>query len=90
MADMSQIGVLTAELMERIEESFNENHELVTIGVVAVVAEIIYKDEDGDEFEAIEYRCSDDRRWIQHGLFSVASKVALALGQAEDTEGGTQ
>lgn len=72
---ISRLGETAAELMETVECEFAER-DGVEVGVVAVVAEVNYVDEDGDEVTEIRYRCSDGRSWIQAALFGRAVKIA--------------
>ena len=76
------LGVVAAELMERLEEDY-ATHENVTLGVVAVVAEVNYGPGD-DEVCAVEFRCSDGRRWIQRGLFDAAIRAVNASSEDPD------
>lgn len=81
--DVGELGVVTAELMETLEEEFSEYDE-VTVGVVAVIAEVNFFT-DGEEETAIAFRCSDGRRWIQIGLFNAAIR-ATELGTEKSEE----
>ena len=79
MTDISELGVHAAELMEHMETEYaGKNGEL---GVVAVIAEINYVEDDGEEVTCIEYRCSDGRRWVQRGIFHEAYR---AVGVSSD------
>ena len=73
MIDTSDLGVVAAELMEKLERSYLDKED-VKIGVVAVIAEVEFSDADG-EYTVIEYRCSDGRKWVQAGLFAQTSRA---------------
>lgn len=86
--EIEKLGSLAVELMERLEEDYRDE-ENVTLGVVAVVVEINYgSDIDPESADggtcAVEYRCSDGRRWIQHGLFSAAVRAVLDSSEYPD------
>jgi hypothetical protein len=70
--DLGDLGVIAAELMERLEEDYADK-ESARLGVVAVIAEVEWDDGDS-EITAVEYRCSDGRRWVQSGLFTAAER----------------
>jgi hypothetical protein len=85
MADLSEIGKTTADLIDRLEQALPHGAE---IGAVAIIAEVNLRvDEDGSPIEGdpnvtdIIFRCSDDRRWIQSGLFRRAMQRADQAGR---------
>lgn len=80
--NVGEIGVVAAELMDRLAADY-ENRESVELGVVAVIAEVSWRSGD-DEITAVEYRCSDGRRWIQSGLFAAAGRVVIATSEDEE------
>jgi hypothetical protein len=80
MADLSTVGSLAADIMDAVEEEYGENSS-ASVGIVAVVAEVNVDEEDGPGFTHVLYRCSDNRRWVQAGLFD-AAKLAVNLGHA--------
>jgi hypothetical protein len=82
MSDLSlnELGTLAAELMDRLESDY-EGKEDVELGVVAIVVELNYTDSDGEEITAVEYRCSDARRWIQSGLFAAAGRGVIVSSE---------
>lgn len=59
--------------MDAIEDEYGVKED-ATLGVVAVVAEIGFRDGE-DEVSTVQYRCSDGRRWIQTGLFRAALRA---------------
>lgn len=71
---LAELGVLAAELMERLHDDYGAK-DGAELGVVAVVAEINYGGEEG--VCVVEFRCSDNRRWVQHGLFAAAQRAVL-------------
>jgi len=80
MIDTSELGVVAAELMEKLESGYLDKED-VKIGVVAVIAEIEFSEGD-DEYTVIEYRCSDPRKWVQAGLFAQTNR-AVHLDETE-------
>jgi len=87
--DTTEVGTVTAQLMESLAEEFGEDAE---VGVVAVLVEITepVSPEEWEESEGREptpedeplaattlrWRCSDGRNWVQRGLFRAASEHA--------------
>lgn len=84
MADLTEIATTTAELIDSIEEDAAEM-EITNIGVVAVVVEFS-GEVDGKGWTDVQYRCSDDRRWIQAGLFEAAKRGALGGGKIDEDD----
>lgn len=73
--DTSSVGLVAAELMERIQDDYGDG---VEVGTVAVVVELdLPASEENDDMGATEItcRCSDDRRWVQAGLFEQAKRA---------------
>jgi hypothetical protein len=75
-------------LIDHLAESL-EGVEDIEVGTVALVVEVngtvpeswrgkIDDDKIGEQFTWVLYRCSDARRWVQHGLFAAATR-AVAL-----------
>ena len=64
--DPTRLGQVTAELMEKLSEDWDE--ESAELGEVMVLAEVKVTDEDGDDWTYIAWRCSDPRNWVQRGL----------------------
>lgn len=82
--DTHPIGALVAEVMDEIDETYGGDADL---GVFAIVAEININDEDGPGVTHVLYRCSDNRTWIQMGLFDAAKLAAAnAISIEEDDE----
>lgn len=77
MSDAARIGKLAAEVMEIAEAHEGD----ATVGVVAVVVEVNVEEPDQDPYTNVFYRCSDQRRWIQAGLFDSAKRAVLSDGQ---------
>ena len=65
--DQTPIGTLTAELMEGLEQEFNDGE----IGAVALVVEILTPD-DGSH---VASKFSDARIHVNLGLLEVASRT---------------
>ncbi len=78
VANTDRVGRVAAELMEQLEKTdLPEADDLsAEVGIVAVVAEITVKEEDGPGRSHIFYRCSDRRKWLQAGLFHMAERAA--------------
>jgi hypothetical protein len=66
MIDSTKVGVVTAELMDYLAESYGDDE--VGVGTVMVLVEVTGTDEDGDDWTAIQSRCSDPRAWVQNGM----------------------
>lgn len=75
--DSSPLAQLVAEYMDDLEDEHDGD---VTLGIVAIVVEV-----NGDDWTAVQYRCSDERRWVQLGLFD-AAKRAVDAGPGDDDE----
>lgn len=82
--ELRQIGELTAQLMERLEEDYADIE--AEVGVVAVIVELNYVHSNGDDISAIEYRCSDGRRWVQTGLFDAAKRAVIEFSENPDED----
>lgn len=87
---LSQVATISAELIDILESDFADvDEENLEVGVIAVVVEINQKRENG-EFTGIHYRCSDARRWVQHGFFQGAARASLydydSDGEDEDEQ----
>lgn len=80
--DVGEVGRTAAELMDRLADDYADE-ETATVGVVAVVVEVTT-----DKWSSIEYRCSDERRWIQQGVFLAAMRAARtpAADEPDDDE----
>lgn len=72
--DTQTIGRLAAEVMEFVDQYEGK----ATTGVVAVVVEVNVDVPDEPGYTEIAYRCSDNRRWVQAGLFDSATRAVLA------------
>lgn len=80
---LEKVGIIAADLMERLEDDYKDFDD-VEIGIVAVVVEVNYVDRQDDGVSAVEYRCSDERRWIQHGLFEAARRAVTDSSEEAD------
>lgn len=83
-----RLGILTAELMEQLEESEVDEGHTARLGEVMIVVEVdVDKDggEEEDGFTAIRTRCSSGKYWIQKGLLAAGAQ-RLDDSQAEDRE----
>lgn len=80
--DTQAIGFLAQEFMEGLEKDYSD-YDDAEVGVVAIVAEITYV-ENGEQKEAIEYLCTDLRRWIQRALFYMAEEEAASALRSND------
>lgn len=68
--DTTALSQTALDLIERLAEDHEDDDR--EIGVVALVVEI-----NGEDATWIEYRCSDQRKWIQAGLFDRAKAATL-------------
>jgi len=76
MTDWSEVGVISAELIDMLAE--NHADEEYTIGTVAIVVEITTTEESEEErWTSVTYRCNDARAWVQAGLFQAAAHAAI-------------
>lgn len=82
--DLTELGQNAVEMFESLDAEYGELPN-VTVGVVAVVAEVTWGDAD-EEITSVSYRCSDGRRWIQHGIFAAAIRAVGASGESLDNE----
>ncbi len=55
----------------------NERYAGGELGIVAIVCEIDYVDDDGDARTGMPFWCSDPRRFVQHGLLLAAAGQAI-------------
>jgi hypothetical protein len=68
-------------LIDHVGESL-KHVEDTSIGTVAIVVEVNGMVPDSDHGEGgsatwVLYRCTDDRRWVQAGLFDAAKRATL-------------
>jgi hypothetical protein len=63
---VEKVGVLAAQLMEKVEAD-SEPTEDEHVGEVMLLVEMRGTDEDGP-YTYIEWRCSDEREWVQRGI----------------------
>lgn len=82
-ADLSKIGEVAANLMERLEaqiaDALEENEAPPSIKTVAVVVEIDWPaDPENDHYgsTSIRYQCTDPRVWIQRAFLTEAADIA--------------
>ena len=68
------IGSHVEAFLDALEEDFPDDDD--EIGVVCIVIEMAYEDVDGDRRTSLPYYCSDERKFVQHGIFSLVSQVA--------------
>lgn len=66
-----ELGVATADLMEKVERVYGPDAE---IRDALVLAEIGYTDEEGEECSAVEWFCTSERSVIREGLIGVGFK----------------
>lgn len=83
-----KIGVLSATLMEELEESIAEGGTL-EINTVAIVVECRSSFPEGhpdlpanhpavtNGITSVLYRCNDDRGWVHHGLLTAALRASF-------------
>lgn len=77
----TKIGCIAAEAMGLLEDTSGlAEGETVSIGMVAVVAEIAIAEPAGPGRTQVFFHCSDERHWIQTALFDEARSEARALG----------
>lgn len=84
MADVSELGVIAADLMDELEADFYDRED-VKLGALAVIAEVNFVEGD-DDVCVIVYRCSDGRRWIQRALFREAEDAVSHSTETLDDE----
>ncbi len=70
--DTTKLSTLALDLIERLAADY-EDTPSAEVGVVALVVEI-----DSEEVTYVEYRCSDQRKWVQAGLFETAVRAVVA------------
>lgn len=68
--DTSRIGVLAAEWMASLEESYKDYDDDVEIGEVMLLVEIASA--KGDGWTAVAWRCTNPKNWVQRGLIREA------------------
>lgn len=83
--ETAELGKLAAAFMADVEEQFGEE---ATLGVFAIIVEIDVPgdDEDHPGWTEIMYRCSDQRRWLQRGLFAAAKRAVYADPTSDDED----
>jgi hypothetical protein len=54
------------------EDAADEEAAEMELGEVMILAEVKGRDEEGDDWTAIRFRCSDPRFWVQRGMLSAA------------------
>jgi hypothetical protein len=64
------------QLLDHLDDDEDYSDE-AALGVVAVVCEIEWTDDDGDQRTGIAFWCSDPRRFVQHGLLAMAARQAI-------------
>ncbi len=75
---ISTLGVEVMHLIERLEKEVEDGViRQPRIGAVAIVFEIDYIDDDGDNANGIDFRSSDPRRWVQHAMFTAAARISI-------------
>jgi hypothetical protein len=79
--DTTKLGQLAAELMDSLAEAY-EDDEGAEIGTVAIVVEI-----EGPGWTGVDYRSTDQRRWVQEGFFD-APKRAVRLSARNGGDDG--
>lgn len=84
--DVTPLGELAAEVMERIEREYGDE---ATVGICAVVVEVDVPSDDPEDpgFTEILYRCTDQRRWVQAGLFDAAKRAVFYSATHPDGDG---
>jgi hypothetical protein len=66
--DATKLGQVSAALMEYLDDNVEDGAEL---GEVLILAEVRGVDDDGS-FTYIQWRCSDERDWVQRGMLHAA------------------
>ena len=86
--EIEKLGTMAVELMERLEADYRDVPN-VSLGIMAIVVEVNYGDDVSEDHTdggtcAVEYRCSDGRRWIQSGLFFAAHRAVIESSEQTD------
>jgi hypothetical protein len=73
---------LIEALAEELETEDGAKPESVNVDAVGLIIAVDYENEDGEDYSAIRWRCSDGRKWVQYGLFGrVAECLRLEPGE---------
>lgn len=75
LIDTTKLGRFVAESMETIERDQLDNAD---IGMMMLIVEVNYTDDDGEECTGIRFRCSDGRGFVQLGLNKMVEQAILA------------
>jgi hypothetical protein len=71
--DTTRLGQVAADLMDLLaEDAADEEAAEMELGEVMILAEVKGRDEEGDDWTSIRFRCSDPRFWVQRGMLSAA------------------
>lgn len=80
--DTTALGSATADLMQKIEDVYGDDAEILD---AIVIAEVSFKDE-GDDCTAVEYWCTSPRSVIQAGLLSICHEAEASPSVDDDDE----
>jgi hypothetical protein len=78
---IAKIGTTAAKLMDSIESEGED----VEIGEVMLLVECRYKHDD-DEYSGIDFRCTDERVWVQHGMLHFALNAVRQSYESDNDE----
>ena len=71
-------------LLDHLDEEYDDEED--EIGVVCIVAEMSFIDGDDNRRTALPYYCSDERKFVQYGLMSLAAEQARDWLERDDDE----
>jgi hypothetical protein len=82
--DTTKIGTIAAEAMEVFERDFSDVGDARVVEA-AIVFEVRYTDEDGEDRNEVGTACTTDSRVHQTGLFDWAYKLVSDEGTPADS-----
>lgn len=77
--DTSQIAIATAKAMDAMEQEYDKYPD-ARVAAAAIVVEVRFTDEDGDDMSSTPTYCSNDSRVYQTGLFEWAHESVKTYG----------
>jgi hypothetical protein len=73
LEELQKVGIFAMETIERIGSGYDSE---ATIDNVAIVVAIRTEDDDGRKITSVRYGCTDERGYVQRGLFEEATDAA--------------